>query len=98
MSDPGPRKPGQVEQQSGFGTPRSADDGLQEPGAFAGAAPDVTDEELAGMESTSHPADADELNVNRSGSGGSGGAADAPSMDELLTGEEGESSTSGGRG
>ena len=96
MSDPGPRKPGQVEQQSGVGTPRSADDGLQEEGAFAGEAPDVTAEELAGMTSTSHPAQSDELDANRSGSGGTGGPAtddrDAEgstpeSMEELLTGE-----------
>ena len=94
--DPGPRKPGQVEQQTGTGTSRSADDGWQEEGALAGDAPDVTPEELTGMTSTSHPADATELDVNRSGSGGSGGAATEgdeaegsppASMEELLTGE-----------
>ena len=88
MSDPGPRKPGQVEQQSGTGAPRSADDGLQEKGALAGDAPDVTAEELTGMTTSSHPADADDLEINRSGSGGTGGAsADGESMEELLSGE-----------
>lgn len=107
MSDPGPRKPEHVAQQTGFGTPRSADDGRQEPGAFAGDAPDVTDEQLTGMESTAHPAQSDRLDINRSGSGGSGGpvtqddetdlAGSTPaSMHELLTGEEDDSSTTGG--
>lgn len=100
MSNQGPRDPREVGAQTGTGTSRSADDGLPEPGAIADSAPDVTDEELVGMTSTSHPADADGLDINRSGSGGSGGPStedggvdDAPgskpaSMEELLTGED----------
>lgn len=105
--DPGPRKPKEVDEQTGFGTPRSADDGQPEPGAFAGNAPDVTDAEIVGMTTTSHPAESDGLDINRSGSGGSGGPAtdsgdvnDAPgsqpaSMEELLTGEDDGSTTVG---
>ena len=84
------------ESQTGTGTPRSADDGWQE----AGAAPDhetTRDERAAvvGATTSSHAADADDLDVNRSGSGGSGGGStsepdaegSAPaSMDELLGG------------
>src|SRR5688572_18154485 len=83
--------------QTGAGTPRSADDGCQE----AGAAPDheTTQDERAavvGATSSSHAADADDLDVNRSGSGGSGGAStiepdtegsSPQSMDELLGGD-----------
>jgi hypothetical protein len=102
--DPGPRKPGQVEQQTGTGTSRSADDGLQEDGALAGNAPDVTAAAMGGRQSTSHPAESDELNINRSGSGGSGGAttegeeqegSTPASMEELLTGEDDGSTTAG---
>ena len=71
--------------QTGTGTPRSADEALPREVAVGGAV-------------GSHPADADGTNVNRSGSGGSGGPAteddpnmegSAPqSMDELLGGTE----------
>jgi hypothetical protein len=70
------------ESQTGTGTPRSGDEAR--PGGEA-----VSDDV------TSHPADADELHVNRSGSGGTGGPSTVEgesegstpeSMDELLGG------------
>ena len=56
--------------QTGTGAPRSADAALPRTEAQGG---------MPG----SHPADADETNINRSGSGGSGGPAteDDPSME-----------------
>ena len=83
--------------QTGTGTPRSADDGRPE----AGATPDhvTSDDEraaLTGATTSSHPAESDDLDVNRSGSGGSGAAStsepdgenSAPqTMDELLGGD-----------
>ena len=83
--------------QTGTGTPRSADDGLQQPGA----APDhetTRDERaaLVGATTSSHAADATDVDINRSGSGGSGGASTSEpdtegstpaSMDELLGGD-----------
>ena len=70
-------------QQTGTGTPRSADEALPRDVAVGGGV-------------GSHPAEADDVNINRSGSGGSGGPAteddpnmegSAPqSMDELLGG------------
>lgn len=79
---------------TGAGTPRSADDGLQQPGAAGNAPPNP--QVTTGMTSTSQPASADGVTVNRSGSGGSGGPVDADpsvegstgqSMEELLGGE-----------
>jgi hypothetical protein len=76
----GPRDSGDAS-QTGTGTPRSADEALPR-------------SEAAGGDIGSHPADADDTNINRSGSGGSGGPAteDDPnaegstpqSMDDLL--------------
>ena len=70
--------------QTGTGTPRSADEAMPRAVATGGSL-------------GSHPADADETRINRSGSGGSGGPAteDDPSaegstpasMDELLGGD-----------
>jgi hypothetical protein len=86
---------------TGTGTPRSDDRGLDDhPGASPSAPVDPA--LVTGATGTSHPADADELTINRSGSGGSGGpaATDAAadpaaeegsppeSMSELLSGEE----------
>jgi hypothetical protein len=85
----GPRQ-SDNESQTGTGAPRSADQALPR-------------EQATGGDIGSHPAEADETNINRSGSGGSGGPAteddpnaegSAPaSMDELLGGDpEGSSS------
>ena len=61
--------------QTGTGAPRSADEAMPR-------------EVATGGEIGSHPADADETNVNRSGSGGSGGpSTTSVSMDELLGGD-----------
>ena len=68
--------------QTGAGTPRSADTALPQT-------------EAPRRDVSSHPADADELRINRSGSGGTGGPATdegeaegstPESMDELLGG------------
>jgi hypothetical protein len=85
---------------SGTGTPRSDDRGSHAPGTESGDPVDPA--VVTGAGGTSNPAGADGLNINRSGSGGSGGAAagDAAadpgteegsrseSMSELLGGEE----------
>jgi hypothetical protein len=89
-----PRSPDEHD-LSGTGAPRSPDDRRAQPGAVADAPADraVT----TGMRSTSQPASADEVTINRSGSGGSGGPVDADpsvegstgqSMSELLGGED----------
>ena len=75
--------------QTGTGTPRSADEAHPREVAVGGGV-------------GSHPAEADEININRSGSGGSGGPATEEdpntegsvpkSMDELLGGDSERSS------
>ena len=92
----GPRTPDQ-QAWTGTGTPRSADDGFQEESAVGDrSAHDVDSAISVGATTSSHPADADDIEMNRSGSGGSGGAAtnDAgtdgstpATMDELLGGD-----------
>ena len=97
MSDPtGPRSPDEHE-QTGTGTPRSADDWLPQPGSAGGAA-QIDPAVSIGARASTDPAAADELRINRSGSGGSGGSATAEeqegstpaSMSELLGGEDEE--------
>ena len=87
---------------TGTGSPRTADDGLQQPGAEGNAPPDP--EVTTGATSTSQPASADGVDVNRSGSGGSGGPVEADpsvegstgqSMSELLGGEDDTEPTGG---
>ncbi len=68
MSD-NPREPEQ-QQWTGTGTPRSADDRPHEEDA-----PEVDPAVIVGATTSSHPADADEVDINRSGSGGTGGPA-----------------------
>lgn len=89
-----PREP-EDQEFTGTGTPRSADDGLPQPGARSDA--DADQDVVSGMTSTSQPAHSDELDINRSGSGGSGGPVEADpsvegstgqSMSELLAGED----------
>jgi hypothetical protein len=98
----GPRQPNQ-QAWTGTGTPRSADDGLQEPGAVDDRAAPIDPAITVGATTSSHPAEGTEMSPNRSGSGGSGGAmteedasADGStprSMDELLTGDPGDAQT-----
>jgi hypothetical protein len=85
---------------SGTGTSRSDDRGSHAPGTESGDPVDPA--VVTGATGTSNPAEADGLNINRSGSGGSGGpaandaAADpaaeegslSESTSELLAGEE----------
>ena len=93
--DRGPRQTDNVS-QTGTGTPRSADDGIQEPGALGDREAPGDPAASVGGTTSSHPADADETEINRSGSGGSGGpatpegdaAGSSPaSMGELLAGD-----------
>jgi len=81
--DRGPRQSDNAS-QTGTGAPRSADEALPR-------------EEATGGNIGSHPADADETYINRSGSGGSGGPATEEdpsiegstpaSMEDLLAGD-----------
>ena len=90
-------RPGRDDNLTGVGTPRSADDGLPEEGGLAGG--EVDREIETGATSTADPASADEVRINRSGSGGSGGpstpdpsveGSTGSSMSELLAGEDDE--------
>jgi hypothetical protein len=60
---------------TGTGTPRSADDGLQQPGVDKDRVDptDVDESVIVGATTDSHPAEADDVKINRSGSGGTGG-------------------------
>ncbi len=80
---------------TGTGTPRSADDGLPEQGASATAGSDPA--VVVGGTTSSQPAHSDEVPINRSGSGGSGGPVESEdsvegssgqSMSELLGGHD----------
>jgi hypothetical protein len=82
-------------EQTGVGTPRSAEDGRPLEGATGGT--DVDRAIVTGATATSHPASSTDVDPNRSGSGGSGGpiAEGAPgeeegsgsaSMEEMLGG------------
>ncbi len=79
-----PRAP-EDHELTGTGTPRSADNGLPQPGAQADVPgdPDV----VSGMTSTSDPASADDVTINRSGSGGTGGPVEADRSVEGSTGQ-----------
>jgi hypothetical protein len=88
-TEKGPRQP-EHQEYTGIGTPRSADDGLPEPGAMGDRDAPVDPAISVGATTGSHPAHADEVDINRSGSGGSGGPT-SDSMNELLTGEPDES-------
>jgi hypothetical protein len=59
------------DQLRGTGTPRSADDGFQERGAVGDREAEVDPAVAVGATTGSHPAEPDDLDVNRSGSGGS---------------------------
>lgn len=89
-TEKGPRQP-EHQEYTGIGTPRSADDGLPEEGALGDRDTDVDSAIAVGAKTSSHPAEADETEINRSGSGGSGGPATSESMNEMLTGEPDES-------
>jgi hypothetical protein len=81
------------DQQTGTGTPRSADDDVRPPAEDDRTEPD--DPVITGATTGSHPALSDEVTPNRSGSGGSGGGlggddggategSGSRSMDEML--------------
>src|SRR3954470_9440322 len=73
-TEKGPRAPDQ-QAWTGTGTPRSADDGLEEPGVEKDRAnaTDIDPAIVTGATTSSHPAAADDVTINRSGSGGTGG-------------------------
>jgi hypothetical protein len=82
---------------TGTGSPRSADDGLPQPGGLAGTDHEADPAVTTGRQASGQPAHSGEAEVNRSGSGGSGGPATpdptvegsgGQSMSELLAGEE----------
>ena len=73
--DRGPRQDDDMS-QTGTGTPRSADDGFQQEGAAPDNVSDVDPAIVVGATTSSHPSAADEVQINRSGSGGTGGPAD----------------------
>ncbi|MDP8904375.1 MAG: hypothetical protein M3N29_03515 [Chloroflexota bacterium] len=94
MAEYKPREPDDHE-YTGTGTTRAADDGLQQESAFSGG--EVDPAISTGARATSQPAQSDEVIINRSGSGGSGGPVEdepgmvgssSSSMAELLTGED----------
>jgi len=60
---------------TGTGTPRSADTGEQMPGVDKDRSKptDVDDSVIVGATTDSHPAESDDVKINRSGSGGTGG-------------------------
>jgi hypothetical protein len=99
----GPRAPDQ-QAWTGTGTPRSAGDRFQESGAVGDGAivADVDPAIAVGGTTSSHPSAADEVDINRSGSGGTGGpttddaglGASSESMEEMLGGEPSEGSRS----
>lgn len=91
----GPRQPAHQE-FTGTGTPRSGDDGRSPTGVFDDPYSHADSSVVVGATTSSHPADADGIEINRSGSGGSGGAAiddedrdgSTPvSMEDLLAGD-----------
>ena len=63
------------DQQTGTGTPRSAQRG-DSVGGKAGDSDTTTDPVVVGATTGSHPAASDDVQINRSGSGGTGGPAD----------------------
>jgi hypothetical protein len=76
--DRGPRQQDNLS-QTGTGTPRSMDDGVPEEGAAANnSAVEVDPAIVVGATTSSQPASADDVAINRSGSGGTGG----PTTDE----------------
>ena len=75
-----------IEETAGTGTPRSADNGLQEEGALGDRHPDIDPAIAVGATTSSHPAAADDVDINRSGSGGTGGPATDEEEDGGLTG------------
>ena len=81
--------------QTGVGTPRSDDSGLHGAGLLGDTGADVDPAISTGATTSSHPAAADEVDINRSGGGGTGGPSTAaPDMDEALGGDPGEGTDS----
>lgn len=100
MTDRKPRDP-EDHDYTGTGTTRAADDGLPQESAFSRG--EVDPAISTGARATSQPAYPDDVTINRSGSGGSGGPVEADdvagsageSLSELLTGEDDHQARSG---
>jgi hypothetical protein len=100
MTERRPREP-EDHEYTGTGATRSADDGRPQEGAFSRG--EVDPAISTGARATSQPAYPDDVTINRSGSGGSGGPVQADdvegsagaSLSELLTGEDDRQPRSG---
>ena len=73
-------------EQSGTGAPRSAEDGSLVQGAHGDRDAAVDDAVRVGATTSSHPSAADDVTINRSGSGGTGGASVDEPGDEATEG------------
>jgi hypothetical protein len=78
-TEKGPRSPGNQE-YTGVGTSRSAEQAFRESGGIdnTGTNDDVDPAVTIGATTSAHPASADGVDINRSGSGGTGGADEGP--------------------
>ena len=72
--------------QSGTGAPRSAEDGGLVQGAHGDRDAAVDPAVVVGATTSSHPSAADDVTINRSGSGGTGGASVDEPGDEATEG------------
>jgi hypothetical protein len=81
----GPRSP-EHQEYTGVGTSRSAEEAFREAGGIdnSGINDDVDPAVIVGATTSSHAANADGVDINRSGSGGTGGPGD--DEDETGTG------------
>lgn len=75
-----------AEEQTGTGVPRSGEDGNVVHGAHGDRSAPVDPRIVTGATTSSHPSAADEVTINRSGSGGTGGAAVEEPGDEASEG------------
>ncbi len=73
-------------EQTGTGVPRSAEDGDLVHGAHGDSNASVDSAIVVGATTSSHPSAADEVSINRSGSGGTGGASVEEAGDEASEG------------
>ena len=76
-TEKGPRAP-EHQEYTGVGTPRSAEESFARAGGIDGGGTndDLDPAVTVGATTSSHPANADGVDINRSGSGGTGGPGD----------------------
>jgi hypothetical protein len=75
-----------AEEQTGTGVPRSGERGDVVQGAHGDRNAPVDPAILTGATTSSHPSEVDDVNINRSGSGGTGGASVEEPGDEASEG------------